>query len=52
MKDLPEIRRDPAKVKALLKEAGAGPELEVVIVAHTGEEEEIRFSNNNSPPSA
>jgi len=40
VKDLPEIRRDPAKVKALLKEAGAGPELEVVIVARTGEEEE------------
>jgi peptide/nickel transport system substrate-binding protein len=40
VKDLPDIRRDPAKVKALLKEAGVGPELEVVIIARTGEEEE------------
>jgi len=40
VKDLPEIKRDPARVKALLKEAGVGPELEVVIVARTGEEEE------------
>lgn len=38
--DLPEIKRDPAKVKELLKEAGAGPDLEVVIVARIGEEEE------------
>jgi peptide/nickel transport system substrate-binding protein len=40
VKDLPEIKRDTAKVKSLLKEAGVGPELEVVIVARTGEEEE------------
>ena len=40
VKDLAEIKRDSAKVKALLKEAGVGPELEVVIVARTGEEEE------------
>src|SRR6266542_3794051 len=40
VKDLPELKRDPAKVKALLKESGVGPELEVVIVARTGEEEE------------
>ena len=40
VKDLAEIKRDPAKVKTLLKEAGLGPELEVVIVARTGEEEE------------
>ncbi len=40
VKDIAEIKRDPAKVKALLKEAGFGPELEVVIVARTGEEEE------------
>jgi ABC-type transport system substrate-binding protein len=40
VKDLAEIKRDPAKVNALLKEAGVGPELEVVIIARTGEEEE------------
>jgi ABC-type transport system substrate-binding protein len=38
--DLPEIRRDPSKVKQLLKEAGVGPNLEVVIIARRGEEEE------------
>ena len=40
VKDLGEIKRDPAKVKTLLKEAGASLDLEVVIVARTGEEEE------------
>ncbi|MGH7833613.1 MAG: ABC transporter substrate-binding protein [Candidatus Binatia bacterium] len=40
VKGLNEIKRDPEKVKALLKEAGAGPDLEVVIIARTGEEEE------------
>jgi len=40
VKDIAEIKRDPAKVKALLKEAGLSTELEVVIVARTGEEEE------------
>jgi peptide/nickel transport system substrate-binding protein len=39
VKDLAEIKRDPAKVRALLKEAGLA-DLEVVIVARTGEEEE------------
>jgi peptide/nickel transport system substrate-binding protein len=38
--DLPEIKRDPAKVKELLKEAAMGADLEVVIVARIGEEEE------------
>jgi ABC-type transport system substrate-binding protein len=38
--ELPEIRRDANKVKQLLKEAGAGPDLEVVILARRGEEEE------------
>jgi ABC-type transport system substrate-binding protein len=38
--DLPEIKRDPAKVKALLKEASTGTDLEVVILARPGEEEE------------
>lgn len=37
---LPEIKRDPAKVKELLKEAGVGSDLEVVITARIGEEEE------------
>ena len=40
VQDLPEIKRDPAKVKALLQEAGVGAGLEVTIVARTGEEEE------------
>ena len=38
--DLPEIKRDPAKVKELLKEAGVGADFEVVMVARIGEEEE------------
>jgi peptide/nickel transport system substrate-binding protein len=38
--DLPIIERDVNKVKQLLKEAGAGPNFEVTILARTGEEEE------------
>jgi peptide/nickel transport system substrate-binding protein len=38
--DIPEVKRDPAKVKALLKEAGAGPDFELTIVAEIGEESE------------
>jgi ABC-type transport system substrate-binding protein len=38
--NLPEVKRDPAKVKALLREAAVGPDVEVVILARTGEEEE------------
>ena len=38
--DLPEIKRDPAKVKALLKEAGVGADFELTIVAEIGEQVE------------
>jgi peptide/nickel transport system substrate-binding protein len=38
--DLPEVKRDPAKVKALLKEAGVGADFELTIVAEIGEQVE------------
>jgi peptide/nickel transport system substrate-binding protein len=38
--DIPEVKRDPARVKTLLKEAGVGPDFEIVIMARRGEEEE------------
>lgn len=50
VKDLAEIKRDPAEVKTLLKEAGLGAELEVVIVARTGEEEENQILQQQMRP--
>ena len=40
---LPEAKRDLAKVKALLKEAKAGPDFEVEILARRGEEPETQI---------
>jgi peptide/nickel transport system substrate-binding protein len=39
---LPEINRDVAKVKALLKEAGVGPDFEVEFSGQKSEEEELQ----------
>lgn len=39
---LPEIKRDPAKVKAMLKEAGVNPEWEVELIGQKSEEEELQ----------
>ena len=39
---LPQIKRDPAKVKAMLKEAGVGPEWEVELIGQKSEEEELQ----------
>jgi len=39
---LPEIKRDTEKVKALLKEAGVGPDFEVEIMGLKTEEEELQ----------
>lgn len=38
----PDTGRDPARVKQLLKEAGAGPDLEMVLLAGNGEEQEMQ----------
>jgi ABC-type transport system substrate-binding protein len=37
---MPEIKRDPAKVKSLLKEAGVGPDFEVELLGQQGDEAE------------
>lgn len=39
---LPEVKRDPAKVKQLLKEAGVGPNFEVEIMGLRSEDEELQ----------
>jgi peptide/nickel transport system substrate-binding protein len=39
---LPEVKRDPAKVAALLKEAGAGPNFEVELMGLQAEDEELQ----------
>jgi peptide/nickel transport system substrate-binding protein len=39
---LPQVKRDPEKVKALLKEAGVGPDFEVEIMGLKTEEEELQ----------
>ena len=39
---LPEIKRDPARVKALLKEAGVSPDLEIELMGLKSEEEELQ----------
>ncbi|MGH7198302.1 MAG: ABC transporter substrate-binding protein, partial [Candidatus Omnitrophota bacterium] len=39
---LPEIKPDPAKAKALLKDAGLGPDLEVELTGLKSEEEELQ----------
>jgi peptide/nickel transport system substrate-binding protein len=39
---LPEINRDPAKVKAILKDVGVGAEWEVELIGQKSEEEELQ----------
>jgi ABC-type transport system substrate-binding protein len=39
---LPEVKTDPAKARALLKEAGIGPDLEVELTGLKSEEEELQ----------
>ena len=39
---LPEIKRDPAKVKAILKEVGVSPEWEVELIGQGSEGEELQ----------
>ena len=39
---LPEIKRDPSKVKALLKDAGIGAEWELELIGQKSEEEELQ----------
>jgi peptide/nickel transport system substrate-binding protein len=40
---LPEIQRDPVKVKGLLKEAGVSPEWEAEVIGQKSEEEELQM---------
>lgn len=43
---LPDVKRDPEKVKALLKEAGAKPDLEVELMGLQTEGEELQVIQN------
>ena len=39
---LPEVKRDPAKAKALLKESGVDPKIQIELTARKGEEQEMQ----------